>query len=59
MKIWVTRDYRNLAKMMLAGVIPKKEAQKILDVAHPMSRESKIGYYEEILKEQGLNKGSI
>ena len=59
MKIWIARDYRDLAKLMLAGVIPKKEARRILDVAHPMSSESKMGYYEEVLKAgQEAKKGS-
>ena len=59
MRIWITQDYRNLARMVIAGVIPKKEARRILDVAHPMSSESKMGYYEEVLKAgQEAKKGS-
>ena len=60
MKVWIKKDYRDLAKMMLAGVIAKREAQKMLDVAHPASSGSKMGYYEEIMKaEQGAEKGSL
>ena len=53
MKVWMIQDYRNLAKMMLAGVIPGKEAQKILNTTHPASHESKMGYYEELMKKKG------
>ena len=44
------QDYRNLAKMMFAGVIPEKEAQNLLDVSHPMSCNSKTGYFEEVME---------
>ena len=62
MKVWITRDYRDLARMMLAGVIPGKEAQNLLDVSHPMSCNSKTGYFEEVMeakqetKQEGLKK---
>ena len=60
MKVWIKRDYRDLARMMLAGVIPEKEAQNLLDVSHPMSCNSKTGYYEEVLKaKQEARKGSL
>ena len=50
MKVWMIQDYRDLARMMLAGVIPEKEAQNLLDAAHPMSCNSKTGYFEEVMK---------
>jgi len=54
MKVWMIQDYRNLAKMMLAGIVTKKEAQKMLGIAHPVSSGSRMGFYEELLKaEQG------
>ena len=60
MKVWITQDYRNLARLVIAGVIPGKEAQGILNVAHPASRESRMGFYEELLKaEQEAKKGSL
>ena len=60
MKVWMIQDYRNLAKMMLAGIIAKREAQKMLDVAHPASSGSRMGFYEELLKAgQEAKKGSL
>jgi len=50
MKIWVTKDYRDLAKMVIAGIIGEDEAQEQMNHSHPHSLECKMGYYEEIAR---------
>ena len=51
-KVWTTKDYRELGKMVASGIIGEDDAREQMNHSHPYSLESKMGYYEEIARKK-------
>ena len=54
MELMTKREYRDMAKMELAGIIPQGEVKEILARATPYTPASCLGYYEEIARSKKI-----
>lgn len=47
-KIYVKKDYAEIARLVNEGKLPKEKAEEIVKLVKPYSVDSILGYYENL-----------